>query len=521
MARDLVIAMDAGTSVIKALVFDLKGRQLADAARPNTYTTGSGGAVEQDMARTWTDSVAVLAELSGRIDDLKSRAAVLAITGQGDGTWLMDKDGQPAAPAWLWLDSRAAGIVHEMDGNGVRQKMYRRTGCGLNACNQSSQLAWMQRHAPDVLKRAATAQHCKDWLYFGLTGVRATDVTEGVFTFGDFRTRTYVPEILDWMGIAAQQRLLPEMVDGTRTTHALKADAARATGLPEGLPVSLGSVDVACTALGAGLYEPGRSVGATIIGSTSMHMRLEPKAEDLELAPDPSGYTMAFPVPDAVSRMQSNMAATLNIDWIVDLARDAARQLGHEVSRKDALLALDSRVLEARPGVEIYHPYIHEAGERGPFFNADARAQFIGLSQRTSFIDLVRTVYDGLVLAARDCYSAIGGAPSEIRIAGGAARSKALKTLLASGLGVPVRESTREEAGAAGTAMMAAVAIGAEPDMASAVRTWVTPYLGGTVEPVPALQARYDELFPIYVKTRKAMPEIWADLTRARNKASQ
>jgi erythritol kinase len=520
MARDLIIAMDAGTSVIKALVFDLKGRQIADAARPNTYTTGSGGAVEQDMARTWTDSVAVLAELTGKVDGLNDRAAVLAITGQGDGTWLMDKDGAPTAPAWLWLDSRAAGIVHEMDAKGVRQKMYERTGCGLNACNSSSQLAWMQRHMPEVLARSTTANHCKDWLYFGLTGERVTDVTEGVFTFGDFRSRDYVPEILDWMGIAEQQRLLPEMIDGTRTTHPLQAGAAKATGLPEGLPVSLGSVDVACTALGAGLYEPGHTVGATIIGSTSMHMRLEAKAENLQLAPEPSGYTMAFPVPGAVSRMQSNMAATLNIDWIVDLARDAARMFGHEVSRKDALLALDSRVLDAKPGVEIYHPYIHEAGERGPFFNADARAQFIGISQRTSFIDLVRTVYDGLVLAARDCYSAIGGAPSEIRIAGGAARSKALKTLLASGLGVPVRESTREEAGAAGTAMMAAVAIGAEPDMASAVRTWVTPCLGGTVQPDPALQARYDELFPIYVKTRKMMPEIWADLTRARTKAS-
>ena len=57
--------------------------------------------------------------------------------------------------------------------------------------------------------------------------------------------------------------------------------------------------------------------------------------------------------------------------------------------------------------------------------------------------------------------------------------------------------------------------------MASAVKTWVTPCLGGTVQPDTALQNRYDELFPIYVKTRQTMPEIWADLTRARNKASQ
>ena len=135
---------------------------------------------------------------------------------------------------------------------------------------------------------------------------------------------------------------------------------------------------------------------------------------------------MAFPVAGAVAQMQSNMAATLNIDWLVEVGRDAARALGHEVDRKEALTALDARVLEAKPGSELYHPYIHEAGERGPFVDAKARAQFIGLTRRTSFFDLVRAVYEGLVLAARDCYAAMGSQPEEIRIAGGAARSKAL-----------------------------------------------------------------------------------------------
>ena len=44
-----------------------------------------------------------------------------------------------------------------------------------------------------MLARAATASHCKDWLYLQLTGERVTDVSEGTFTFGDFRTRAYAP----------------------------------------------------------------------------------------------------------------------------------------------------------------------------------------------------------------------------------------------------------------------------------------------------------------------------------------
>ncbi len=518
MARDLILSIDAGTSVIKVLAFDLDGNEVAAASRPNSYRAGAGGAVDQDMARTWRDTIAVLRALTESNAGIADRAAALAVTGQGDGTWLVDKAGDPVAPAWLWLDARAAGIVEEKEASGVRRRMYQHTGCGLNACNQSGQLAWMERHTPDVLDRAVTAQHCKDWLYFGLTGQRATDVTEGVFTFGDFRTRRYVPEILDWMEISKRRHLLPELVDGTRVTHGLTSVAARETGLPTGLPVSLGSVDVACSSLGAGLYEPGRNVGCSIVGSTGMHMRYFPTAEDVSLAPEPGGYTMAYPVDGAIAQMQSTMAATINIDWIVEIGRQAARALGHEVDRREALKALDARVLDANPRLEIYHPYILDAGERGPFTNANARAQFIGLTHQTNFIDLVRAVYDGLALAARDCYAAMGGLPDEIRITGGAARSKALKILLASALGVPVRESAREESGAAGAAMMAAVAIGAIPDMASAVGKWVTPSLRGTVQPDAALKARYDQLFPIYVKARQAMPPIWADLAAARNR---
>src|SRR5262249_44251792 len=147
------------------------------------------------------------------------------------------------------------------------------------------------------------------------------------------------------------------------------------------------------------------------------------------LPEEPGGYTMTLPVPGAVSQMQSNMAATLNIDWLVDVGREAASLLGLSADRKTALAALDAEVLKAPAGAALFHPYIHEAGERGPFVNVQARAQFIGLSSRIGFIGLMRTVYEGLALAALDCYRAVGHAPDEVRIAGGAARSAALKLI--------------------------------------------------------------------------------------------
>ena len=150
--------------------------------------------------------------------------------------------------------------------------------------------------------------------------------------------------------------------------------------------MSLGYVDVACTALGAGIYEPGKSHGCSILGSTGMHMRFVPDAAALTLAPEPGGYVMTLPIPGAVSQMQSNMAATLNIDWMVDVGCEAAGLLGREVGRGEALGIFDRHVLAAPAGAALFHPYIHEAGERGPFTDARARAQFTGLSQRVGFM---------------------------------------------------------------------------------------------------------------------------------------
>jgi|HigsolmetaAR203D_1030402.scaffolds.fasta_scaffold00009_42 erythritol kinase len=516
MTREIIIGLDAGTSVIKAVAFGCDGRQLGAAAAPNSIIRGPDGAAEQDMGRTWKDVCHVLRELVGAVPDLPARTAAIAVTGQGDGTWLVDGGGEPVAPAWVWLDSRAAALVEEFVRSGVAARTHAITGCGLNACQQGAQLAWLHRNRPEVLERAATAFHCKDWIYFRMTGRRATDVSEGIFTFGDFRTRAYAPEILDALGIAALARLLPEPVDGTAETDALTAEAAEATGLRAGTPVSLGFLDVLCTGLGGGLFEPGRNVGCSIIGSTGMHMRLFPRPEAVTLGEEPIGYTVPFPMPGHVVQMQSNMAATLNIDWIVRMGIEAAGMLGVEVSRHQALKTIDRQVLEARPGAVLYHPYIDEAGERGPFCDVHARAQLFGLCLGTGYLDLVRGVYEGLGFAARDCYAAMGHRPEEIRIAGGAARSRSLKTILASVLGIPIRESSQEEAGAAGAAMMAAVATGFYPDLAAACRTWVDPTLGATIDPDPPLVRLYDELFGLYRDLRTADRPHWRRLAAIR-----
>jgi erythritol kinase len=380
----------------------------------------------------------------------------------------------------------------------------------------STQLAWMTRHRPEVLARATTSLHCKDWLYFKLTGDRRTDPSEANFTFGQYETRTYAPHILDVLGAGESKRLLPEMVEGTQHAGGLTAEAAALTGLKVGTPITLGYVDVLCTGLGGGLFDPEGKTGCTIVGSTGMHMKIAPMASHVRLNSELSGYTMAFPVPGMYAQIQSNMASTLNIDWLLDLARDVLKAEGVERSRSDLIKGLDERIMAVPAARVIFHPYISQAGERGPVMEPAARAMFSGLELGMGYADMMRGVFEGLCFASRDCYAAMGDIPQEVRITGGAARSGALRVMLASVLKARVRSVSREEAGAAGAAMMAAVQQKLYPNMASCVAQWVDPLLGAVTEPDPALTGPYDGAFSIYKETREKMRPLWRSMVANR-----
>lgn len=511
---DILIGIDAGTSVIKAVGFDLQGRQLAAASVPNRYMSAPDGSATQNLRQTWEDCAAALRQLGDRIDNLATRTAGLSVTAQGDGTWLVGRDG-PVGDAWIWLDARAAPTVERLAQGDANRARFEATGTGLNTCQQGSQMAHMDTHAPELLDGAEVALHCKDWLYLNLTGIRATDPSEASFTFGNFRNRQYDDTVIAALGLTHRRNLLPEIIDGSQITHPLTAEAAARTGLRAGTPVSLGYVDMVMTALGAGVYGGAGDVACSTVGSTGVHLRAV-AAPDVHLNAEGTGYVICLPIPGIVTQVQTNMAATLNLDWVLGMAAGIMSDMGHSASHRDLVDHIEGWLAASRPGQIVYHPYISDAGERGPFVNADARAGFVGLAQHHRYPDLLRAVAEGLGMAMRDCYAAMGPLPSELRLTGGAARSRGLRGILSASLSAPVRVSDRDEAGAAGAAMMAAVAIGAYPDMEACIGEWVTPLLGEAEAPDPDLVAAYARLFPAFTASRQALPPAWDVLASAR-----
>ena len=259
--------------------------------------------------------------------------------------------------------------------------------------------------------------------------------------------------------------------------------------------MALGYVDVLCTALGGGVYEPGRAIGCSIVGSTGMHMRFLPDAAEVRLGPEPSGYTMPFPVPGSAAQMQSNMAATLNIDWIVD---SAARPPISATRSTGGARGADARVLGAcqRP-LPPLHP---RGGRTWAFIDVNA-----GPAQRP--VDADRPPRRGpLRLRGLGLGRATATPPwATCPRRSGRRRRRLLQgagTILASVLGAPVRESSRrrreprerDDGGGGGRVF---------PDMASTGRVGdAAP--GRSGPPDPELAGRYARLFPIPSRPRQA-----------------
>jgi erythritol kinase len=130
----------------------------------------------------------------------------------------------------------------------------------------------------------------------------------------------------------------------------------------------------------------------------------------------------------------------------------------------------------------------------------------------------VRAVVDGIAFASYDCYSAMGAPPAEVRLSGGAARSSAMRKILGAVLNTKVRSSRREEAGAAGTAMIAAVALGHYKTMEDCVAAWASPLLGTAESPDAELAATYRRIFPSYLEARRALKPVWHGMANARTK---
>lgn len=491
-----LISIDAGTTVVKAVLFDDSGTETAVARRETTIERRRPGFSEQDMDAVWEAVIAVTREL---VPASSEPIEAITITGQGDGCWLVDAAGRPTGPAILWNDGRALPVIMDWEQRGILQAAARINGNVAFPGTSGPIMKWLYEHDRDRIDRSAKALHCTGFIFAQFTGELSVDETDATSPFLDLASGTYSPGILELFDMPWVERLLPQVRrNGTRVAE-LQAQAAAQVGLPEGLPVVIAPFDIPVTAIGIGAIDPGQA--CTILGTTL--------SSDIVLdAFDPDspavGMTLPSGVPGTFIKSVAAMAGVEILRWgMRTLQVDSPTALGELAATSPA----GSRGL-------LFHPYLSPAGERAPFLDPNARGSFSGLSFEHTPADIARSLFEGMSYSIRHCLESSDRTISELRLSGGGANSDLWCQILADTMGIPTTRSTEAEIGAKGAFLVAQVALGREDDMRESVARAVN--LGARFEPRPGAHEVHSVVYERFLDSLPDLAKQWAALADVR-----
>ncbi len=424
------LGIDAGTTKIKAALME-DDRIVAVAERNALVLSPFPCACEMDMEALWRLLCDVTQELSQKANEAWRRVSGVAICAQGDGMWPIDANGRPVGNAILWNDTRArkAGIENDRE---MSDFLVSQSATALFAGAYPVILQWLKRERPNDYGRIAHVFHCKDWLNFRLTGVIASDYSDQSTASINIFNKDYVEELFDRLDIPEMKAALPPLYPSTHVLGSVTEQACKETGLPAGLPVVTGCIDVAAVALGVGMRNAGD--GCCILGTTlCCEMLLDAAQVNVS---DTNGSALCSVLPGKYNRVMAANSGTASIDWVRNLL---CPELGYE-----EIGQLLSKVPAGSNGV-LFHPYLY--GERAPFRDPSACGGFYGLRADHTRMDLMRAAHEGMALSLRDCFEHLPQSDGPLYLSGGGAQSDFICQLVADTLNKTVLRPNRRELG--------------------------------------------------------------------------
>ena len=517
MPDGYILGLDAGTSVVKAAIFDLQGNELSRGARSVPITNPEPHLAEEDMQEVWVAATEAISHaLVGGSVKAEEILGVSA-TGQGDGSWLIDGAGRPRGPAILWTDGRAGEIVDGWNSDGSITRQFDVSGTGPYAGTTSAVLRWRQDNQAELLD-GATNLWCKDWIEYNLTGDASTDPSDASLSGIDVASRRYSDKVFEAFGINEKTRaVLPPLRNPTELCGNVTRHAAHVTGLREGTPVFKGQMDITASSLGVGVARPGDCMA--VVGTAGI---VTVATNDLSAGFQPPDVGWVIPhSPDTWIRALGMSNCTPNLDWYLrefgePFREEAAAQPG-EVGLFDFLDAGIKKTPVGSGGV-IFHGYLAPGGERAPFIKPSARGMFNGITGGHTRWHLLRAVYEGVAFGIRDCLDSIPTRVDTVRMAGGGANSAVWAQIFADVLGRRIVVPAGSEFGAKGAAIVAGVGLGVFESYEAGVDATVE--IVREYEPDRSKTDVYDDFFGIYRELREATINSWDKLQAATRRAA-
>jgi glycerol kinase len=459
-----ILAVDAGTTGVTALVLDASGSVLARGYREFPQSFPRPGWVEHDPDHWWSALIDSSTEALARSGTEREAVSAIGITNQRETTVLWDRDTlQPVHPAIVWQDRRTADLCESLRAEGWEERVRDRTGLVIDPYFSGTKLAWLLANVEGTRAAAGKGRLAfgtvDSYLLARLTGgrIHATDRTNAARTMlFEIRALAWDREILERLAIP--QAILPEVLPSSGRFGITDPDAF--LGLE--VPVSGMAGDQQAALFGQACFRPGQTkntygTGSFVLMNIGGQSTRSTSGLITTLACDPGqGPTYA---------LEGSIFITgAAIQWLRDGLGviDQAAEAG----------PLAASVPDA--GGVYFVPALTGLG--APWWDPYARGAIVGLTRGTNRAHLVRAAVEAMAYQTRDVIDLMqreARVPlTELKADGGASAMDVLLQLQADLLGVPVVRSVVRETTAFGAGLLAGLAEGVWPDLDAVSRLW-------------------------------------------------
>ena len=501
-----LLGIDNGSTVSKAALFDLQGKEIAVVSHKTLTEYPHPGWTERNMDTLWHGTAIAIREVLAKSGVKPEEVAGIGNTGHGNGMYLLDKQGKPLRNGIQSMDTRATDILNGWNDANLHAMVFPFTIQSFWPAQPNALLAWLKKNEPRNYERLGAILMVKDYINYRLTGEITSDYTDmSATSLMDVRNQCYSRELMELYDLPEAYDALPPLKRSSEICGQVTPAAASETGLAIGTPVVGGLFDVDASAIGAGAINVNQA--CLVMGSWSIN-----EVITQEPIIDSSLFmTTLFADPGLYLTIEGSATSATNLEWFVTQfcgeEQAQAKQRGisvYEVCNEEvASLPPDRNNI-------IFHPFLY-----GSNVQPTARAGFYGMAGWHTRAHLLRALYEGVVfghLSHIEKLRAAGGKFNTARLSGGGSRSLVWSQMFADTIQTPMEISDGNELGARGAALSAGIGAGIYRDYAEAVQEAVS--VVRVHEPIPANTPHYLARYAEYERLTKVMQGSWEALNK-------
>ena len=458
-----IMALDAGTTSNRCILFDQEGRARAAAQKEFPQIFPKPGWVEHDAREIWATQLGVAVEAMGKIGATAADIAAIGITNQRETTVVWDRaTGEPMYNAIVWQCRRTSAYCDELKARGYAEAIRRKTGLVVDAYFSGPKIRWILDNVPGARRRAEAGEllfgTVETWLIWLLTGgrVHVTDYSNASRTMlFNINTLDWDEELLDLMDIP--RSMLPTPVPSSQVYG--ETDPGF---FGRSIPIAGAAGDQQAALFGQACFTPGQAKNTYGTGCfLLMNTGDKPVFSSSGLV-----TTVAWGLGSRVSYALegSIFVAGAAIQWLRDEMRliDSAADSEYHAGK-----------VSDTAGCYVVPAF---TGLGAPYWDQYARGAIVGLTRGVNKNHIIRATLESIAYQVSDVLEAMradsGIALTSLKVDGGASSNNVLMQLQADILQVTVHRPVCVETTALGAAYLAGLAVDYWSSQEEIARNW-------------------------------------------------